>query len=63
MTRERGQSPGEFGQSQYDNWSKKELVSTRRERMVSLGERQSPWSNNTKSNGNYLSNHPISNLT
>ena len=71
----RGQSPGGFGSSQYDgNWSRKDMQSitqsdkhlpAKRNRMMSVGESKSPWQNQnqTKSNENYLANHPISNLT
>lgn len=71
-TMTRGQSPGGFGSSQYDgNWGKKDTIthsdkmgpSSKRGRMMSVGERKSPWNAKGKTNENYLANHPISNLT
>lgn len=69
----RGQSPGGFGASQYEgNWGGKsfkldnpetktiEARTTRR--MMSLGDRRNPGTNQS-TNENYLANHPISALT
>ena len=73
----RGQSPGGFGGSQYDNWNGRFKMDSshttlhdpheqphgrQKQRMMSLGEKRTPGTNSSQTE-QYLSNHPISTLT